>query len=292
MRHHKRVESLMLFVELAEQLNFSQAAETLGISRSYLSEQIKRLEEDFKVPLFIRSTRNVRLTPEGQQVYQQALEIRRRSYALAREVSGVQGEVSGLIRLTAPKMFCEAVLLTLCEQFRQRHPDIRFEIHSSYRPFNLSQSEVDLAFRATTQPPENMVAVHLMDYQHWLVATPDYLAQYGTPTHIDALKTHQCLTTLHQRHWPLNSADIEVDGWLASNDNRALRMLALSGKGIVRIASYFVQEDVDNGRLVQVLADESPQHSNAIYMLHPQLIYPPAKLKAFIAYVKEALLAK
>lgn len=286
MLEHKRIERLMLFVELAKQLNFSKAAEKLGISKSYLSEQIKRLEQDLQTPLVIRTTRSVRLTPEGERAYHQGLGIKGAVLDLERNLFQQHNEVSGLIKITAPKMFAETKLLALCEEFKRLHPGIEFEINSSYQAFDLSQTDIDLAFRATKEPPQNMVAHKLLDYFHWLVATPEYLDNFGVPKTPRDLEQHQCLATLHQKSWPMGDYEIPVSGWLGSNENRLLKLAALNGQGILRIASYFVADEVAQGRLVKVLTSETEKMTGSLYLVYPQLIYPPAKLKTFIEFIK------
>ncbi|MDN3680996.1 LysR family transcriptional regulator [Vibrio tapetis subsp. quintayensis] len=283
----KRVEQLMLFLEVAQQLSFSKAASELGISRSHLSEQIKRLENDLRTPLLIRTTRSVRLTTEGENVRQQALEIRNQVHHLERNLHSQNTIVSGVLKLTAPKMFAETVLLDMCKQFRCLHPEISFEINSSYQAFNLAESDIDVAFRASRNPPQNMVAIHLADYQHCLVAAPNYLEAKGTPTSIDELIHHECLTTLHQRLWELRSGERYVEGWLTTNDNRALRQLALTGEGIIRIARYYVESDIQAGALHPILPNETSNSFNSLYMVYPQRVYPSAKLKAFIEFAKQ-----
>lgn len=286
MLEHKRIERLMLFVELAKQLNFSRAAEKLGISKSYLSEQIKKLEQDLQTPLVIRTTRSVRLTPEGERAYHQGLGIKGAVLDLERNLFQQHNQVSGLIKITAPKMFAETKLLALCEEFKKLHPEIEFEINSSYQAFDLSQTDIDLAFRATKEPPQNMVAHELFEYYHWLVASPEYLEQRGAPKTPQALEQHDCLSTLHQKSWPLGDTEIHVSGWLGSNENRLLKLAALNGHGIVRIASYFVADEVEQGLLKRVLTSETDKMTNSLYLVYPQLIYPPAKLKTFIDFIK------
>ncbi|CAK2909984.1 hypothetical protein VCRA2133E348_370016 [Vibrio crassostreae] len=99
MNEHKRIERLVLFVELAQQLNFTKAAEKLGISKSYLSEQIKRLESDLQCPLLLRTTRSVRLTQEGERALQQGLTIRSQVLQLERSVSEQHDIVKALYAL-------------------------------------------------------------------------------------------------------------------------------------------------------------------------------------------------
>lgn len=286
MNEHKRIERLILFVELAQQLNFTKAAEKLGISKSYLSEQIKRLESDLQCPLLVRTTRSVRLTQEGERALQQGLAIRSQVLQLERSVSEQHDIVKGTLRLTAPKMFTEVFLFDICQQFRQQYPEVRFEINSSYTNFNLNQDDIDIAFRATNTPPDNMIAKRLITYQHDLVATPGYLDQFGRPTSVSDLSHHQCLATLHQTEWPLKSANIDVSGWLSSNDNHLLKQQAMVGSGIIRIASYYVDKEVERGELERVLPDECLQQGNSIYLFYPQVIYPAKKQQVFIKFVQ------
>ena len=287
MNEHKRIERLMLFVELAQQLNFTKAAQTLGISKSYLSEQVKRLEAELKCPLLVRTTRSVRLTQEGERVLAQGLTIRSQVLDLERSVSDEHEKVSGLLRLTATKMFAEVFLFDIYQRFKQIYPDICFEINSSYTTFNLNQDGIDIAFRATNTPPENMVATKLISYQHDLVASPAYLEEFGRPNQVSDLHNHQCLATLHQRLWPLLSEDITVSGWVSSNENHLLKQQALAGNGILRIASYYVEKEVMNGELELVLADECIEMNNSVYLFHPQMIYPAQKHKVFIQFVRD-----
>ena len=287
MNEHKRIERLILFVELAQQLNFTKAAEKLGISKSYLSEQIKRLESDLQCPLLVRTTRSVRLTQEGERALQQGLTIRSQVLQLERSVSEQHDIVKGTLRLTAPKMFTEVFLFDICQQFRERYPEVRFEINSSYTNFNLNQDDIDIAFRATNTPPENMIAKRLIAYQHDLVATPSYLKRFGRPSNAYELKHHQCLATLHQTEWPLRSANIEVSGWISSNDNHLLKQQAMKGSGIIRIASYYVEKEIERGELERVLTNECLQQDNCIYLFYPQVIYPAKKHQMFIKFVQD-----
>lgn len=287
MSNRKRIERLMLFVELAEVLNFTKAAESLGVSKGYLSEQIKKLETELQCPLLIRTTRSVRLTQEGSRAYQRGAEIRAQMLELERSLMTDHDEVSGLLRMTAPKMFAETYLFELCAKFKQKHPGISFEINSSYTTFNLSQRDIDLAFRATNNPPENMVATKLLSYGHYLVASPKYLDTYGRPATTSELNQHHCLATLHQKNWPLKSGNIPVTGWVSTNENHILKQQAILGEGIVRIANYYVEKEIEKGLLEQVLTQETLTAQNSVYLFYPQVIYPSVKLKAFVSFVRE-----
>ncbi|USD68254.1 LysR family transcriptional regulator [Vibrio sp. SCSIO 43136] len=277
----------MLFLEVARTLNFGEAAKALGLSRSHLSEQIKRLESELKTPLLIRTTRSVRLTLEGEKAYVQAMGIRNQLQELEQQLTREKNQISGLLRITAPKMFAESILVNLCRAFHKQHPEIRFDINSSYQAYNLAEQEIDIAFRASRNPPQNMVANHLFDYSHALVAAPSYLQRAGRLEHPDDLADHQCLATINQPNWVLKDGEIHASGWLTTNDNRVLKERAMAGDGIIRIAQYYVENELQRGELVEVMREQWQQAYNSIYMLYPQRIYPSAKQQAFVEFAKE-----
>lgn len=276
----------MLFVEIAQQLSFTKAAETLSISNGYLSDQIKKLEAEFKCPLLVRTTRSVRLTPQGKKVFAQGKEIKATMLNLERNIYDQHSAIEGVIKITAPKMFTESFLLNICFEFQKLHPAITFEIDSSYTNYDLNHDDFDLAFRATCQPPQNMVAKELFSYRHCLCAAPEYFSEYGTPQTVDKLAKHHCLSALEQTSWPLASGDFTVDGWLSINENHLLKQMAIEGKGIIRIADYYVMDALQQGKLQKVLEDQYID-GQSIYILHPQLIYATAKLRAFMDFVQQ-----
>ncbi|MCG6201468.1 LysR family transcriptional regulator [Psychromonas antarctica] len=288
MQQHKKIECLMLFVEIAQQLSFSKAAENLSISNGYLSDQIKKLEKEFKCPLLVRTTRSVRLTPQGKKVLAQGQEIKAAMLNLERNIYDEHSALQGVIKITAPKMFTECILLNICYEFQQTHPAITFEIDSSYTNHDLIKDDFDLAFRATLHPPENMVAKELFSYQHCLCAAPEYFTEHGKPETVMELADHQCLSALEQPFWPLKSGDIAIAGWLSINENHLLKQMAVAGKGIIRIADYYVMKELQQGKLTRVLTDQYIQ-GQSIYILYPQLIYPSAKISAFTAFVQDKI---
>lgn len=278
----------MLFVEIAQQLSFTKAAQTLSISTGYLSEQIKKLETEFKCPLLVRTTRSVRLTSEGEKILEQGKRIKATMLELERSIHQEHNALSGTLRITTPKIFTERFLLNICHDFTLIYPEINFIIDSSYTNYDLIQDNFDLAFRSTLHPPQNMVAKELFSYQHCLCASPEYLTQYGVPKSIDDLSSHHCLSSFEPPLWPLKSADATAKGWLTINDYYLLKQQALAGKGLIRVPDYYVEKELKQGDLQKVLENEYIQ-GPSIYMLHPQLIYPSEKLKAFISFVQERL---
>jgi len=288
MQQHKKIECLMLFVEIAQQLSFTKAAKNLSISKGYLSDQIKKLETELACPLLIRTTRSVRLTQEGEKILEQGKIIKATMLNLERNVYQAHNVIAGEISMTSPKMFTERFLLDICYDFKVLHPEVSFNIESSYTNHDLNQDDFDLAFRATRKPPVNMVAKALFSYHHCLCASPDYVSKKGMPATLEGLSAHHCLTEVESQNWPFKSSNTIAKGWLTINDYQLLKQQALAGRGIIRVPNYYVDRELKQGRLIKLLESEYIE-SQSIYLLHPQLIYPSAKVTAFIAFVQEQL---
>ncbi|WP_286262890.1 LysR family transcriptional regulator [Thalassotalea atypica] len=287
-KEHKKLERLFLFSEVANCLSFTEAAANLAMSKGYLSAQIKQLEADLKTPLLVRTTRTVRLTRAGHQVVKDFKQVHTSMLAIERNLASEQQAIEGLIRLTAPKQFAESLLVNLCFEFSQLYPDIKFEIDSSYTQYDLTENDFDLAFRATRTPPENMIAKRLFEYGYLCCAAPSYIEKYGELTSVEQLNEHRCLTSVNEHYWTLNDENIEVTSTIAINDNFVLRDQAITGAGIVRLPEYFVRKAIQNKQLVPLFNLQKVK-GQGIYLLQPQLIYPPKKIIKFIKFIQKNL---
>ena len=286
MKEHKKLERLMLFSEVAEHLSFTVAAEKLNIYRGHLSSQVRRLEKEMEMVLLIRSTRSVRLTPEGERVLTGMNKIRHDLLELERNAEHEVNKIEGRIKVTAPAGFAERYLFDVFSKFKRLHPAIEFSINCSYTRFDLNRSDFDLAFRATNEPPQNMVAKHLISYQHCCCASPQYFSTNGTPKTPNELINHECLKGDEQKAWAFKQGDIPTHGWLEVNDNNMLKGLALASKGIIRLPKYLVDKEINSGKL-QVIFEEDMPEGSMIYMIHPQLIHQSKRLSTFLEFTRQ-----
>lgn len=281
--HHKRIERLMMFAEVAEQLSFAKAAVSLGVSKGHLSEQIKKLEHEYATPLVVRTTRSVRLTTEGQQVLASMKDVKDIMQSLEHRLE----KLDGTIRITAPKMFAETFLANLILSFRQAHPSVRFEVNTSYTPYNLNHAHFDMAFRATQElPPDNMIAKKLFTYSHAVAASPDYFKQFGLPAEPLDLQQHQCLTATADDIWRFSPGEVRLNGAVASNDNGLLKQLALQGEGIIRLPDFYLTDEIKSQRLTTVLQSYA-RPKTSFYLLYPTATRETARLSEFTAFVND-----
>ncbi|GGB54934.1 LysR family transcriptional regulator [Shewanella inventionis] len=285
-REHKKFERLFLFSEVAKQLSFTEAAATLGISRGYLSEQIRQLEKEMGRALLIRTTRSVRLTAQGEMILASMSQVKADLLMLGKQIRHDNEDIVGRIRITAPSQFTQRYLLDICHEFTVRHPQVHFSIDCSYTLFDLAKNDFDLAFRATQNPPQNMVAKKLFDYQQVCCAAPEYLKKAGIPNKIDDLHQHQCLTSAEQSQWCFSNKNIAINSFMSVNDNHMLKTQALLGRGIILGPHYLVDKELQQGTLQAILTHETMSQS-ATYIVHPQIINQSARLSSFIKFTLE-----
>jgi DNA-binding transcriptional LysR family regulator len=166
------------------------------------------------------------------------------------------------------------------------YPEVHISVDCSYTLFDLTRNDFDLAFRATVNPPQNMVAKKLFDYEQTCCASPQYLAKYGRPQTIGELANHRCLTGSEKSTWTFDQQAHEVSGNLCVNDNHMLKQLALEHRGIILVAEYQVDQEIKRQQLTPVLTDHSTSTS-ALYLIHPQLIHQSARLSTFIQFTMD-----
>lgn len=283
LKEHKKIERLMLFSEVAKHLSYTLAAESLGLSRGHLSSQIRRLEQEMGMPLLLRSTRSVRLTPEGERVLAGMQKIRSSLIELERSAEQDKQDIKGVIKITAPIQFTERYLLSICADFKVQYPDIEFAIDCSYTNYDLNTNNFDLAFRATDNPPQNMIAKPLLAYQHRCCAAPAYWLNHSQPKKPSDLLKHQCLSSPTQTSWSFVDEQVKINGWFKINDNHLLKQQALLGQGVIKVPHYLVDRELKQGELISVL-DEYAEHERNIYIIHPQLIHQSKRLSVFIDF--------
>ena len=261
-----RIEDLQVFVRAAETGSFSAAARELDLTPAVASAALKRLEGELQSRLFIRSTRSLRLTTDGERYLAHA---RNALDALASGVEAIHRDkqhISGSLSLSMPSDLGRSQLLGWLDAFQQRHPAVSVQIRISDRLADLYRQPVDIALRYGLLDDSSLIALPLVpDNRRILVATPAYLEQHGVPQTPAQLRQHNCLRFVlneitHERwHFQLADADhtVTVHGDRVSDDGEVVRRWALAGAGIAYKSKLDVLPDISAGRLISLL----PQYS-------------------------------
>lgn len=266
-----RAGELEVFVRVVEQGSFSMAASLFNMTPSAVSKLISRLEKRLGARLLNRTTRQLRLTPEGCVFYERGIRI------LADLEDAEQGAAAGSaprghVRINANVPFGHHFLLPLVPAFMARYPDISLDITLADEVIDILEQRTDIAVRAGPLKSSGLVARKLGQTKMVIVGSPEYLAQNGTPQRVEDLARHNRLGANYMRSmagWPLldNGATtlMPMNGSVRISDGEGLRRLALAGAGLARLALFQVREDVAAGRLVPVLEAFNPGDSEDVH---------------------------
>lgn len=252
----------MLFVRAAECGSLSAAARELDMEPAAASAALKRLETALAVRLFVRSTRSLRLTSDGEQYLLHARNVLLALDEGAASLVRSRETISGELNLSLPSDLGRNVMLPWLDEFQMLHPDIRFRIRVSDRLADLYRQTVDVAIRYGAPEDSNMVALPLLpDNRRVLCASPDYFKRHGIPKKVADLSGHNCLRfvlgeTVHERwtfHKNRKIEALNVDGDRVSDDADLVRRWAIAGKGLAYKSRLDVSRDLSEGRLVAAL---------------------------------------
>jgi DNA-binding transcriptional LysR family regulator len=284
---------LALFVAVAESGRLAQAARLLGITAAGASAALKRLEAQLGVKLVLRSTRQLRLTLEGERYLPYAREALAALRAGREALRGDDAALAGWVRIAAPADLGRNALMPILRQFAERHPAVRFQLALEDSLSDFFAAPVDLALRYGALADSRLVAQPLRRLQRVLCAAPAYAAAHGVPATPEQLPQHATLCYMQQQRavtrWRLQRGDdrrdIEVAPRWVFNDAEMVRRWALRGMGIAYRVSIDVAEDIKAGRLLRVLPD---WHGEPVAL---SLVYPDRRLSPLLRAMTEHLVA-
>ncbi|MBD1567034.1 LysR family transcriptional regulator [Vibrio sp. SA48] len=292
---------LATFILVVNEGSFTAAAQKLGVTPSALSKLITRLEAALSVKLFERTTRKLIITQAGKRVYDQSLLMVNAAQQAVELSASDHTEPAGSLTVAAPEAFLNSVLQPLVVPFLTQYPEIQLKLRAADGEIDLFKHNIDIAFRLTDKPDENLVLREIGKTNLVLCASPDYTSLRGTPTHPTELSEHDCLylaETERDHIWNFLKDDefhtIAVSGRYAVNHSQMRLNAVKSGLGIGIFHDFVIQEALMKGKVVQLLEDWTikSNYHGAIAMQYAQTKYMPARLRVFIDYVTEHLVTK
>lgn len=213
------------------------------------------------VSLLNRTTRQLSLTEEGERYFRRVQLILQEMAAAETEIMESRNTPRGLLRIDAATPVMLHFLIPLIKPFRERYPEMTLSLVSSETFINLIERKVDVAIRAGTLTDSSLRARPLFTSYRKIIASPDYIAKFGVPESVEALKQHLCLGFLNRFHSirPIACSDgqlHEAECGLSSNSGETLKQLCLSGNGIACLSDYMIDKEIARGELVELLADK------------------------------------
>jgi DNA-binding transcriptional LysR family regulator len=278
------------FIAVVETGNFAESALRLEMSAVMVGKYVRQLEDTLGARLLERTTRRQGLTDAGRVFYEdskRALEYVRMAET---SIERLRASPSGTLRISAPITFGSCVVAPLVATFQRAHPLVRIELELSNRVVDLIDEGFDMAIRIGELGDVDLIAKPLTVYRMAICASPDYLAQHGTPQSPHDLANHRLLshTVWTSRDaWRLRGweeVQPPIERFFTCNDGNGLRTAALAGAGLLMQPEILVAQDLANGALVSLLQAYVPE-PRPVHVVYRQDRRPLPKLTRFIEHL-------
>lgn len=267
-----RFAEIESFVKIAESGTLSEAARRLGLSLAATSRRLSQLEARLGVMLIRRNSRHLSLTDEGALLYDKAGRALSAIDDVETDVMRRATEATGLLRVVTTMNAARMRLAPLFRQYAMLHPDVAIHLETAEQAANIVETGHDIAICFDPPPDSALTMKRLTDNPRLLCASPDYINRRGRPGSVDDLALHDNIV----------AGDVQQDIWrsiagggigprvtLSTNDGEMARAWALDGAGIVIKSLWEVADDLDAGRLQQLLPDLPLPASSIVALYMP-----------------------
>lgn len=291
------LDQIEVFCTAARLASFSAAARELGVSPAYVTKQIAQLERALGATLFHRTTRQVRISSEGEVAYGWARKLLEAADSLHGEVSGSRGALTGTLRIASSTRLGGQHVAPILSAFARRHPGLEIWLELVDRRVDLIAEEFDIDVRVGDVDEPHLVAHRLAPGERLLCASRAYLKRRGRPRTLAELTQHDCLL-YRDRDQPFGSLRMEgprgvetvkLASRMGSNQAEVVRRWALDGHGIVLQSEWYVAADLRERTLERVL----PQYRQAgdVYAVTASRASGSARLRSCVEFLRQQLAA-
>lgn len=288
-----QISDVEVFSAIAESGSLSAAARRLGLSPMTVSRRLATLEGELGVRLFHRTTRSVSLTAEGETFLPFATTLLEASEGARVSLKSNAGTASGVLKVTAPSVFGQSVIMPLIPDLLAEHPALRGDLTLSDSIVDIVGLGIDVAIRIATLRDSALIARPLAPNPRVLCASPAYLKYHGIPATMDALSGHRRIALHGMPYWPFmrdgDAVAIRAEGVFSANSVEAVRAASRQGLGVAMLTYWDVRDDLDAGtlRLIE-LQDVSPEQLYITAIL-PTRQHVPHRVGVFLERLESVL---
>mgnify|MGYP000232164800 CR=1 FL=1 len=289
------LDGIVVFVAVASTGSFTRAAQATARSTSYISKEINSLENRLGARLMHRTTRTLVLTPEGERFYEQCQQIVNDAQQAEAALSGQQGEPSGVLKLSCPVSFGLSRLRPVLAAFTERYPKINLELELNDRKVDVVADGFDIVIRASEQLEDSsLISRRFMKSRGLVLASPDYLKRFGTPSHPEELTQHQTISYSNLKNpksWGFKGPDgkdlfVDLDSRVVTNSPEMELSLCLAGQGITRLPRFNLNDEIETGQLVELLPNYQ-NHPIDVFLVYPSRKHMSSRVRCFIQFIME-----
>ncbi|WP_066569966.1 LysR family transcriptional regulator [Snodgrassella sp. CFCC 13594] len=292
-----KLTCLRVFAHIAQSGSFSRTAERLRLPRATVSLAIKQLEQELSVRLFYRTTRQVRLSEDGQALKLRADTVLSEMDAIEQLFHAENQELSGHLHIDMPSRIARRLVIPALPRWLALHPKLNLHISAIDRFSDLVHEGIDCALRVGRLPESNLIARPLGCFDMVNVASPAYLSRKGIPTTPADLSGHDVVCYQHQHslptaNWfwqeagePLQS---QLNSVLVVDNAENYVAAALAGIGLIQLPRYDVATDLQAGRLVEVLPLFRPDPM-PVQLVYANRLHATVRTRALMTWLAELL---
>jgi len=280
---------LSAFATVAQERSFTRAAARLGMSQSALSHSMRGLEKRLGVQLLARTTRSVSATAAGAALLLELVPALERIERSVAETRNQREKPAGRIRIIAPRLVTQMVVLPKLAAFARAYPEIVLEITTSNDPIDLVAGEYDAGIQLGEFIQRDMIAVRVTkEMRLAIVGSAAYFKSNPIPKHPQDLKNHSCIGFRFSNglyRWEFEkgqkSVTVSPQGHASFDDPELVIQAVEAGLGIGSCIEAPLASQISSGRLVQVLKDWCPVFPG-YFLYYPSRRNQPAALSVLI----------
>lgn len=267
-------DKLRIFHAVADAGSLTHAGDTLHLSQSAVSRQVRALEDSLSTTLFHRHARGLILTEQGELLFDATVAMNKRLEAAAARIRDSEEEVFGELRVTTTIGFGSLWLAPRLSKLYDLYPDLTIDLMLEEKVLDLPMREADVAIRMKEPSQADLVRKRLMNIRMRLYASPDYIAKNGTPERIEDISAHRLICQ--------NPRSAQVASGLAL----VQRLMTYNVNSMLTVNNYFgVLQSVIHGLGVGVLPDYSTQDSDRVVRVLPDV--ESVEVPVYLAYPEE-----
>ena len=286
-----------MVLAVANNGNFSKAANALGISKPAVSKQIKSLEQRLGLVLFHRTTRIVSLTESGRQLVDALNRGNDEISSLLDQLSEGQEKPSGKLKINAPMAFGERFLVGPIAEYARLHPEVVVDVEFNDKRVHLVEEGFDLVIRIGLLQDSGLIAKRLCNFPTKICASPDFIDRFGMPIkpsdlrNIPAVHYANAATGLSLTFKTPDGMEESVNLTPAIYVNSIGMLLEgiLKGIGYARAPSFAVNGHLKEGRLIHLLTEYQSLPKHGVYAIYPDKRFLPLKVRKFIDLLSDRL---
>lgn len=288
-------EDLRVFLTVVRKGGFAAAAEELGLSPAYVSKRIQILETTLGSRLLHRTSRRVALTDDGERVQRWAVRILDDVQQLQDELCEAHTAPRGRLHLCSSFGFGRNHVAPAISLLAEQYPELEIRLDVFDRVVDIVHEGFDLEIHVGDDIAGQHIGRRLVTNNRVLCASPDYLKRRGVPESLQELQQHDCLVLkerdnafgIWQLQGPEGEASVRVSGPLSSNSGEIVLQWALDGRGVLLRSMWDVKPLLDQGRLVQVLANY--RQSADVWAVYPTRLANSGKLRVCVEFLQAHL---